>query len=159
MSMTDPLTGLLSRDGLEQVAGPQFGPAAHTTGDYLILYVDVDGLDGIGEQYGRLVGHAMLTHVTGAFKSVIRADDVLARLAGDEFCAIIADPPPRPSVLTERLLTQLDTINDDGDIRYRLSASIGAVTASEFPAAPLDELLARAEERMREHKRVRAADL
>lgn len=157
LSVTDPLTGLLNRRGFFQVADQQLTAAGENGQSCLVAFVDVDGLKSVNDEFGHLAGDALLVHVSEALRSVLRAGDVLARIGGDEFCVLIAQPPPDEAGLAERLLARLDTINDDGDLRYRLSASIGTVTTAELPAATVDDLVLAADRRMYEHKRLRGA--
>lgn len=158
LSVTDSLTGSLNRRGFFQIVTHQLAAARSNGLNSLVAFVDVDGLKAVNDQFGHLAGDALLAHVTEALRSVLRVDDVLARVGGDEFCAFIISPPADESGLADRLLAQLDAVNDDGDLRYRLSASIGTVTTSEFPDATLDELVRAADERMYKHKRTRGAE-
>lgn len=158
LSVTDPLTGLLNRRGFFQIVTHQLAAARTTNSNCLLAFVDVDGLKAVNDEFGHLAGDAMLSNVGEALRSVIRADDVLARLGGDEFCAFMIQPPADQAGVAERLLLKLDEINDDGDFRYRLSASIGTITTDELPGATLDDLVLAADQRMYEHKRARSAE-
>lgn len=158
LSVTDPLTGLLNRRGFFQVANQQLTTAHSDNHHCLVAFVDVDGLKSVNDEFGHLAGDALLVHVAEALRSVLRVGDVLARIGGDEFCVFIAQPPPDETSLAERLLAQLNAINDDSDLRYRLSASIGTVTTVELPDATVDDLVLAADRRMYEHKRLRNAE-
>ncbi|MFI5427627.1 GGDEF domain-containing protein [Aeromicrobium sp. UC242_57] len=110
LAVTDPLTGLLNRRGFFQIATLQLAAARNNQRTCLVAFVDVDGLKTVNDKHGHVTGDAMLTQVTQALRSVLRADDVLARIGGDEFCAFIVQPPPDGSSLADRLLSQLASV-------------------------------------------------
>ena len=83
----------------------------------------------------------------------IRKADVLARIGGDEFVAIINDPSDAfPGILCERLDESLKKHNEKGMRDYKLSLSVGF--ARYDPACPcsLEDLLDQADKNMYRHK-------
>lgn len=62
-----------------KIAGRTFG----------VLLLDLDGFKQINDTYGHLVGDAVIHHVGQVLQSAIPKGDFAARLAGDEFVAII----------------------------------------------------------------------
>ena len=55
-----------------------------------ILFIDLDNLKKINDQYGHKVGDAVLKEVAVRIQSSIRESDTLARLGGDEFIILIS---------------------------------------------------------------------
>jgi len=82
---TDPLTGLYNRREFErQLANlPRRG--------FAVLAIDVDNLKPINDEYGHEAGDAVLRAVASAMDALRRSGDVLARVGGDEFAALLLD--------------------------------------------------------------------
>jgi diguanylate cyclase (GGDEF)-like protein len=82
---TDPLTGLYNRREFErQLANmPRRG--------FAVLAIDVDNLKPINDEYGHEAGDAVLRAVAAAMDGLRRSGDVLARVGGDEFAALLLD--------------------------------------------------------------------
>jgi diguanylate cyclase (GGDEF)-like protein/PAS domain S-box-containing protein len=79
---TDPLTGLANRRTLEDWSVV----AATADGSYLAaLYGDLDGFKAVNDRYGHHVGDELLRQVAERLDEVVRPEDHLARVGGDEF--------------------------------------------------------------------------
>ena len=85
-AVTDPLTGLANRRGLEQLVRERRGRRS-----FAVLAVDVDGLKAVNDRNGHAVGDELLRIVAEAIGRALRDGDVLARIGGDEFVAITFD--------------------------------------------------------------------
>jgi len=87
----DALTQLPNRalfsDRLEQA----LANAARTGQPAAVLLIDLDRFKFINDTYGHQAGDEMLCQVAHRLKRRLRANDVLARMGGDEFAVIIAD--------------------------------------------------------------------
>ena len=119
--LTDPLTGLASREALSEAlasegtgdfaGGPDDEGWSGWTDRVALLLADIDGFDGINATLGREAGDAVLTEVGARLRAVLRPPQLLARLGGDEFALLLPgagagglDPgggdaargPPRP---------------------------------------------------------------
>jgi diguanylate cyclase (GGDEF)-like protein len=82
---TDPLTGLANRREFERVLSSL--PRTR----FSVLAIDVDNLKPINDEYGHEAGDAVLRAVADAMNGLRRAGDVLARVGGDEFAALLLD--------------------------------------------------------------------
>ena len=54
-----------------------------------VAMIDVDGLKGVNDTFGHLVGDRMLLVVAQTAKGQVRGADVLARYGGDEFVLML----------------------------------------------------------------------
>ncbi len=82
---TDPLTGLSNRREFERVL-------AHLPRTrFSVLAIDVDNLKPINDEYGHEAGDVVLRAVAAAMNGLRRTGDVLARVGGDEFAALLLD--------------------------------------------------------------------
>lgn len=79
----DPLTGLLNRRGLEELIERHDQLYPHEPG--LLVILDLDSFKAVNDHYGHPTGDQLLKHIAIRWRSLIRAQDGLARIGGDEF--------------------------------------------------------------------------
>lgn len=58
-------------------------------GDAAMLFVDVDGLKAINDEFGHVAGDKALVEVARLLVASVRTSDFVARLAGDEFAILL----------------------------------------------------------------------
>ena len=138
-AITDPLTDLLNRTGLEiALAGSQGLPRA-------LMCLDLDGFKEINDLHGHLVGDALLVAVADRIRGCVRRDDVIGRFGGDEFIVLALDTEVATiRGLADRLVHHLSEPFHIGDHDMAISASIGCAFAA--PAEDDATLLRRADE-------------
>jgi diguanylate cyclase (GGDEF)-like protein len=85
-AVTDSLTGLPDRTVFEQAVADAAGTGA------LVLFLDVDDFKAVNDRYGHAAGDAVLVAVADALRRSVRAGDLVARVAGDEFGAVLHAP-------------------------------------------------------------------
>ncbi len=87
----DPLTGLPNR-ALVYELGAQMISAAHRHRTMLaVMFFDLDRFKPINDTYGHRVGDLMLQEVARRLQGSVRASDLVGRLGGDEFIAVLTD--------------------------------------------------------------------
>ncbi len=89
LATTDDLTGLVSRRSLEE-AGPRLLQRSREC--IALLMIDLDGFKTVNDRHGHGVGDELLRHVAGLLRSALRADSLIVRYGGDEFCALVPVP-------------------------------------------------------------------
>nr|WP_315234057.1 diguanylate cyclase [uncultured Albidiferax sp.] len=84
LAHTDPLTGLPNRRGLSAALTAAL---PHCTIDNLvaIFVLDLDGFKPVNDRYGHDVGDELLIAVADRLQQLMRHNDVVARMGGDEF--------------------------------------------------------------------------
>jgi diguanylate cyclase (GGDEF)-like protein len=82
----DVLTGLPNRASLQVVLDEL--DRAPAGGAYAVGLIDLDGFKALNDRYGHAAGDALLAQVGPALAAAVRAGDVVARLAGDEFVVV-----------------------------------------------------------------------
>lgn len=101
----DSLTGLANRGlffrTLEQ--------ALADDGEAAVIFIDVDEFKQVNDQYGHEAGDRVLQLIATRMTATLRADDLAARWAGDEFTILLTgdDAGPRAHHVAERLATEL----------------------------------------------------
>ena len=89
---TDSLTGLPNRAALAQRLTARIARASIApTPRFALLYVDLDRFKIVNDGLGHAFGDEMLVEITRRISSVLGADDMLARVGGDEFVVVLDD--------------------------------------------------------------------
>lgn len=143
-ALSDPLTGLLNRRGLEHYL------KAFAEEHYCLFYIDLDGFKLVNDTYGHHVGDELLIKIAEILRHEIYSAVICARLGGDEFLLVV------PKLLSEhdiqsiaegliKKLSQAFTVS--GKRRISVSASVGT---AQYPddSRELSVLLTRADSAM-----------
>lgn len=100
---TDPLTGLLNRRGFMELAGLMVGRRARKNGRVSVLMFDLDHFKSINDRYGHPVGDEALRVFADTIQRTMREGDVIGRLGGEEFAALVPASAPEASIAAERV--------------------------------------------------------
>jgi two-component system, cell cycle response regulator len=158
-SLLDELSGLHNRRGFLILGKQQIRNAQRLEGTITLPFVDVDRMKQINDRFGHQEGDLALKDTAEILRRTFRQSDILARIGGDEFVAMASLPPGvSPDLLISRLQMHLDLCNRAQHRPYTLSLSVGAETHAVATETSLEELLARADERMYEQKRRKKAN-
>ncbi len=82
----DSLTGLPNRTYLFERIESAIMQAHRSANPFAIMFIDLDGFKTINDNYGHDFGDKMLQLVAERLIEITRETDMVARLAGDEFC-------------------------------------------------------------------------
>lgn len=105
---TDPLTGVLNRAGFLKAAALAMNDPANRP--LWLIAIDIDHFKQVNDSYGHQAGDEALIWVASILKSTLRHDDVLARIGGDEFLAILpARSEAEVRSICNRLVTSIST--------------------------------------------------
>jgi diguanylate cyclase (GGDEF)-like protein len=156
-SITDELTGLLNRRGFLIFAQKQLGIAKSKRRNFSILYLDVDEMKKINDEFGHKEGDQALVDLSNILKKTFRASDIIARLGGDEFIVLITEPGSSAieKIVAQHIQDNLRIHNEQTVKGYKLSVSMGMVYYDPEQPCSVEELLDRADELMYEHKQHR----
>jgi diguanylate cyclase (GGDEF)-like protein len=91
LQRNDALTGLPDRIALAAAAQSALAQAQRDSTQLALLVLNIDRLKPINDSLGHHVGDELLLHVSQRLRSVLRRNDMLARLAGDEFTILATD--------------------------------------------------------------------
>jgi predicted signal transduction protein with EAL and GGDEF domain len=81
--VTDPLTGLANRRGLERTGSPYWIDHAHGRQPIAVLVIDVDHFKQINDTQGHAGGDEILRRLAALVSDSLRADDVAVRVGGE----------------------------------------------------------------------------
>ena len=85
----DPLTELPNRALFQEFLKVRVAQRARDSRRFAVLFVDLDFFKSVNDLHGHECGDRVLQHAAHCIQSVLRRGDVVARLSGDEFSAII----------------------------------------------------------------------
>ncbi|OIQ67701.1 cyclic di-GMP phosphodiesterase Gmr [mine drainage metagenome] len=143
----DALTGVLSRRAIMERLDSALSRRGHD--ELLAMYfLDLDGFKQINDRLGHVRGDRLLTQVAHAVQDVVRRDDAVGRLGGDEFIVLsdVADLPSAQA-LASKLVDAIAVAGYDLLSGLRVTASVG-VAVTPIHARGSYELLQRADDAM-----------
>jgi diguanylate cyclase (GGDEF)-like protein len=154
LSMTDPLTGLLNRSGLQSAAARRLARAAHQRTPVSILTFDADHFKRVNDAHGHPVGDEVLRQLASRTLAALRPDDLVARYGGEEFVVVLMDTDPASAdASAERLrLAVAQSAFEIDDLHVGLTVSLG-LAHSQLAGHDLDALVAAADAALYEAKR------
>ena len=143
LSITDELTGLLNRRGFFQFAYARLPYLSrHSEISAIVLFMDMDGLKHINDTYGHKEGDAAIAVCAKLLREVLRDEDIIGRIGGDEFVAFSSVKTAENSKdVIRRIQKKFDEYNAQKIHPYPVSCSAGAVvlkknaTREDFDAA------------------------
>jgi diguanylate cyclase (GGDEF)-like protein len=143
LATTDPLTGLANRRGLAEAWRRERALARRQAAPCSVLAIDLDHFKRINGRYGHPGGDRVLRAVAASLTASVRAEDLVARVGGDEFLVLVphADLATAKAV-AERVQAALRQMTLPPAPGVRCTASIGAACR---PPAGADELFAAAD--------------
>lgn len=152
-AVTDPLTGLLNRRGFYQTVENLLLRGERTDSAWVLLYLDLDGFKRVNDSLGHDAGDRVLRWVSEQLKACLRPFDILARMGGDEFTALLdLEFPEQAAKIAEKLIERVSICQQIDGLDIALGASIGIATYPDC-GANLDGLLRASDIAMYEAKR------
>ena len=154
LTLEDDLTRLYNRRGFMTLAEQQIKLALRQKQRLLLIFLDMDGLKDINDQYGHDVGSEALVATAVLLKESFRDCDIVARLGGDEFVVLLIESGDQTfAEAVARLGERVMRFNAKGDVDFELSLSVGSASFDPTDPCSLDDLVKRADTAMYEEKR------
>lgn len=107
-ALQDPLTGLPNRTLLADRLTSALARATRSQLDVAVLYVDLDGFKRVNDSAGHAAGDAVLVEAGRRIVGVVRPQDTVARVGGDEFVIIVESGQRPPAALSEGVQSTTD---------------------------------------------------
>ncbi|MBI4940285.1 MAG: sensor domain-containing diguanylate cyclase [Actinobacteria bacterium] len=143
----DPLTGLVNRRRLVAVLTELLSSRRGHDRAFAVLFFDLDGFKEVNDTYGHEAGDRVLIEVARRMQRTARDQDVIARIAGDEFVVVLrhVGSPEEAEATGRRHLAALAGPLKVSGREVLLSASLGIAMPS---PADTPETLLRAADRV-----------
>lgn len=126
----DPLTGIANRRGFTEVALRVIARAKTDEAPLALLLFDLDNFKAVNDRFGHRAGDRVLVIFSGAIQQALRPLDLVGRMGGEEFVALL------PGVTPDLMLNVAERVRDtfaaaahevDGQ---RIAATVSVGTAS-----------------------------
>jgi diguanylate cyclase (GGDEF)-like protein len=147
----DDLTGLNGRRTFFELALAAFVEAREAGAECTAVVLDLDRLAYVNDTYGHHTGTELIREIGAALAAIVDDNDIVGRLGGDEFALF----RPGGVASREELWWQISTAArraSRADQPFGLAVSVGVAVARADEVSSLDELMARADDAMYEHK-------
>ncbi|MDX8408713.1 MAG: diguanylate cyclase, partial [Mariprofundales bacterium] len=145
----DQLTGLPNRKLFADMLSQRLDHISRRQGDgqqLAVLFLDLDRFKNVNDTLGHDVGDVLLKEVAQRLKGCVRGTDVIARIGGDEFVAMLSNLAQMEDVMT--IAAKMQGVLEEPVMHeqheMRISVSIGI---SMFPAdgSEMSELMRKAD--------------
>tara|TARA_R110002126_G_scaffold201487_1_gene349106 strand:- start:19415 stop:20275 length:861 start_codon:yes stop_codon:yes gene_type:complete len=129
LSRTDHLTGLLNRRAFIDVLEGSKKSVSIGKASGALFVIDLDHFKQVNDDYGHDAGDAVLCQVADLFRSNLRADDVVARMGGEEFVIALSRGTARETWnVAQRLREAVEQkVFQYDEQEMRLTISLGIV--------------------------------
>jgi diguanylate cyclase (GGDEF)-like protein len=127
-AMTDALTGLLNRYGLQHVLAREHAEARRYDRPLSCLVIDLDNFKTINDTYGHAAGDLALQQIASILKEAVRRSDTVFRYGGEEFLVLLPETDlDGATALGEKIRASASSRPfGDGERIFNLTLSAGA---------------------------------
>ncbi|QFU21194.1 sensor domain-containing diguanylate cyclase [Shewanella eurypsychrophilus] len=128
LAITDPLCDINNRRGFSVLAEQRIKLAQRTQGRLGLLYIDIDDFKSINDIHGHNVGDEVLQHLANTLGECVRHTDVIGRMGGDEFVALVVMEQEDDLIKIEQSIMQGIASATESRSLPEYAVSIGHVT-------------------------------
>ncbi|MBI4984816.1 MAG: GGDEF domain-containing protein [Rhodocyclales bacterium] len=149
LMMTDPLTGVGNRRYLNGRLEVEIERAHRYQRALTAVFLDLDHFKHVNDTYGHAVGDLVLVKTAETLQRCLRECDILGRVGGEEFIALLPDTPlEQAATAVERWRAEFAALSvGEHGVKVAVSAGIAQLAPEEEGEALLkrcDEALYRA---------------
>ncbi len=139
LSITDPLTGVFNRRHYFEVAEQELARARRYGRATSLLALDIDHFKRINDTHGHAVGDEALRLFADACRGILRSNDLLGRMGGEEFAILLPETDmagahmvaERIRSRTAELAVALGTSAGTGDVCITVSIGVSSCRSGE----------------------------
>jgi diguanylate cyclase (GGDEF)-like protein len=106
MALTDYLTGVANRAQFDRALESEMAHAGRTGEPFSVMCLDLDGFKDINDGYGHPAGDEVLCEVARRLQELLRIEDTLSRIGGDEFGMVIREGAPSTAYALSQRINQ-----------------------------------------------------
>ncbi|MDA7818324.1 GGDEF domain-containing protein [Sulfurimonas sp.] len=145
----DSLTNVSNRYNFRKLLDLKIKSSQSKQRSIALLFIDLDNFKYVNDTFGHNIGDELLVEVSNRIKSVLRDEDTIARIGGDEFSVVLNNVTDSKYIetISLRIISEINRDYDFIDTSSPVGASIGI---SMFPkdAQDIDTLINYADEAM-----------
>jgi diguanylate cyclase (GGDEF)-like protein len=156
MALTDEMTSLRNRRGFLEAGQHLLERQARGGGRAALFFFDLDNLKATNDAFGHAAGDSLIVRTARLLKRVFRGHDVLARIGGDEFVALVATNHRNVGPIIQPRLAAALAADNAARSHCLLSFSVGVAQFDPAQPVPLVALLKVADIAMYGNKHARA---
>lgn len=150
----DGLTTLANRTLLTDHLNRAMEPSQKRHRSLAVAFIDLDGFKAVNDTHGHGVGDNLLVALANRMKQVLRKEDILGRIGGDEFVAVLQNigSVERCIEIVHRLLDTVRMPIEISGQTLQVSASLGITFYPQNEAVDADQLIRQADQAMYQAK-------
>jgi diguanylate cyclase (GGDEF)-like protein/PAS domain S-box-containing protein len=151
---TDPLTGLFNRRFLFTLGHKYLSNSIRFNKSLSLIMLDIDLFKDINDKYGHPVGDLVIKFVASAIKGLLRKEDILARVGGEEYLVLLPYTNVKlAGVIAEKIRAYMDKQSISGDWTGEISPKLSlGVSSYEAGDVEFDQIYARADKALYQAK-------
>ena len=153
MSIKDSMTGLYNRLGYQHLACPLFEKKKQEKKNLLIMFIDMDRLKSINDQYGHEYGDIAIKIVADTILNHCHENSIPIRMGGDEFLIIEqirSDEEIRKKIANMK--KEMEHFAKEKELPFCLSFSIGCLITDMNQDKELEDYIREADKVMYKEK-------
>lgn len=132
-AVTDSLSGLLNRKGLDKKFAEMLGNDELLASGFSVLVIDIDHFKHVNDSYGHLLGDKVIRGISQVIVQNIKGRDTAARFGGEEFVVLLPETDiKRAQMLAERLRAAVEGMkirrSDSAAVITTITASFGVAS-------------------------------
>ncbi len=137
LAIMDGLTNVFSRRHFLERFSDEIRRSRKFSFSFSFLMIDIDRFKDFNDQYGHLVGDAILREISKAIKDTVRQIDFVGRYGGEEFCVVLPEADKEQAfIVAERIRIAVESKSIKVyDEELKVTVSIGIST---FPVDAQD---------------------
>jgi len=154
IAIQDQLTGMLNRRGFGEYGAKTYATARRLDRPVAVIMSDIDRFKNINDKFGHATGDHALVHFANILKIDRRADDILARVGGEEFALILPGTNLENAMqIADGLCRRLEVSPFEvDDVSHTMTASFGVASLSSKDTC-LSDVILRADRALYRSKR------
>lgn len=139
LAITDPLTSLINRRELQIQTQKIINHTARNSSSFALLAIDIDFFKDVNDTYGHQAGDKVLTSLANILKEDRRANDLVARIGGEEFILVLPDIDEENAyTLAEKIRLSVENHMVDN---IKITISIGLIVSGKDKQLNFNTLL------------------
>lgn len=143
LAVLDELTEISNRRGFMTLVGHAIRMCVRQKMSASLVFFDLDKFKLINDAHGHVEGDRALVTFASILHKTLRESDLVARIGGDEFAALLLDTPKALAIdVITRLQARVDEYNQQASHDYKIDFSFGIVDFDPQVHADVEALLA-----------------